>query len=126
MPPRKKQPTGPKPVVATEHDDILTYPAPETQFAGFGSHALEFKLGGWTARPERAGTIRSELCVRIYRVLTQQGIEIPYPQSSLHVRSIDQAVVDSLRERPQRRPRSDSARPADATVRASLEDSESR
>jgi small-conductance mechanosensitive channel len=112
--------------VAKEHDDILTYPAPETQFAGFGSHALEFKLGAWTARPERGGTIRSELCVRIYRVLTQEGIEIPYPQSSLHVRSIDQSVVDSFRERPQRRPRSDSARSADAIAHASRQDGDGR
>lgn len=84
--------------VAMEHDDILALPAPEAQFAGFGSHALELKLGAWTARPERVGTIRSELCVQIYRLLQQAKIEIPYPQSTLHVRSIDPAVVHSLRE----------------------------
>ena len=99
--------------VAREHDDILTYPAAETQFAGFGPHALEFKLGAWTGRPERGGSIRSELCVQIYKVLTRENIEIPYPQSTLHLRSFDGGVLDTFSARAKRRPR-EGARAADA------------
>jgi small-conductance mechanosensitive channel len=91
--------------VAQEHDDILAYPVPEAQFAGFGAHALEFKLGAWTGRPERGGSIRSELCVQIYKVLTRENIEIPYPQSTLHLRSFDAGVVESFRQQPRRRTR---------------------
>jgi len=83
--------------VAQAHADVLDFPAPETQFAGFGPHALEFKLGAWTGRPERGGTIRSELCVGIYRVLTRENIEIPFPQSTLHLRSVDSTVLDTVR-----------------------------
>jgi len=91
--------------VAKEHEDILAQPPPDAQFTGFGAHALEFKLGAWTGRPERGGGIRSEMCVRIYKMLRQEGIEIPYPQSTLHVRSFDPGVTDALRSEPQRRPR---------------------
>jgi small-conductance mechanosensitive channel len=70
--------------VAKAHEDVLSHPPPEAQFAGFGQQALEFKLGVWTSRPERAGSIRSELCIRIYQVLNREQIEIPYPQSRLH------------------------------------------
>ena len=42
--------------VAADHDDILAHPPPDTQFAGFGPNALEFKLGAWTGRPERGGS----------------------------------------------------------------------
>ena len=91
--------------VAEEHEDILAHPPPDAQFTGFGQHALEFKLGAWTGRPERAGSIRSEMCVRIYKMLRQEQIEIPYPQSTLHVRSFDPGVTDAWRgEPPQRRP----------------------
>ena len=87
--------------IAANHPDILTFPPPDTQFAGFGVSALEFKLSAWTARFERTGTIRSELCVTIYKALKQENIEIPFPQSSLHLRSIDQGVLDVLREQRQ-------------------------
>jgi small-conductance mechanosensitive channel len=97
--------------VAKEHVDILAHPPPETQFAGFGTHALEFKLGAWTGRPERGGSIRSELCVQIYKVLTRENIEIPYPQSTLHLRSLDSGVLDTFRSRPRRKPHDD-AEPA--------------
>ena len=92
--------------VAQEHEDILAHPPPDAQFIGFGQNALEFKLGAWTGRPERGGSIRSEMCVRIYKMLRQENIEIPYPQSTLHVRSFDAGVIDALRgESQQRQPR---------------------
>ncbi len=92
--------------VAEEHEDILAHPAPDAQFTGFGQHALEFKLGAWTGLPERGGSIRSEMCVRIYKMLRAENIEIPYPQSTLHVRSVDAGAAQALRgESQQRRPR---------------------
>ena len=89
--------------VAADHDDILAHPPPDTQFAGFGPNALEFKLGAWTGRPERGGTIRSEMCVEIYKVLTRENIEIPYPQSTVHLRGLDADTLDTLLGQAQRR-----------------------
>ena len=81
--------------VAQDHEDVLPHPPPETQFAGFGLHALEFKVGAWIGRPERGGSIRSELCVEIYKVLTREGIEIPYPPAS--GRGAQGGAADGLR-----------------------------
>lgn len=89
--------------IAADHPDILAFPPPDAQFSGFGVSALEFKLGAWTARFEHAGSIRSELCVAIYKALKRENIEIPYPQASLHLRSIDRGVLDGIREQPGRR-----------------------
>jgi small-conductance mechanosensitive channel len=72
--------------IAASHEDVLPYPAPDALFSGFGPYALEFRLGAWTGRPERAGRIRSDLCVQIYQTLQREGIEIPYPQSTVHLR----------------------------------------
>jgi small-conductance mechanosensitive channel len=89
--------------VASEHPDILSHPPPETQFAGFGPQALEFKVGAWTGRPERGGGIRSELCVQIYKVLTREGIEIPYPQSTLRLRG-SPGELETVRVQGERSP----------------------
>ncbi len=91
--------------IARVHPDVLEHPPADTLFAGFGPHSLDFKLGAWTSRFERAGLIRSELCVEIYKVLNREGIEIPYPQSALHLRSVDRKVVSAFREPPEYRPR---------------------
>ncbi len=72
--------------IAQRHEHVLAYPAPDTLFSGFGPYALEFRLGAWTGRPELAGRTRSDLCVQIYQRLQREGIEIPLPQSTVHLR----------------------------------------
>ncbi len=87
--------------VAKGHADVLAHPPPEAQFFGFGPHALEFRLGAWTGRPARGGSIRSELCVGIYRVLNQEKIEIPHPQPLHNLRAADTGLVSALRGQAQ-------------------------
>jgi small-conductance mechanosensitive channel len=74
--------------VATEHAKVLKDPAPELFFLGFGDSALNFELGVWTsemtAKPRR---FRSELYYAMEKKLRQCGIEIPFPQRDLHLRS---------------------------------------
>ena len=60
--------------VAREHADLLATPAPTAQFTDFGASALQFKLYAWTARSERMGAIRSELCIAIHERLKTEGI----------------------------------------------------
>ena len=60
--------------VAREHADLLATPAPTAQFTDFGASALQFKLYAWTARGERLGGIRSELCIAIHERLQAEGI----------------------------------------------------
>ena len=60
--------------VAREHADLLATPAPTAQFTDFGASALQFKLYAWTARGERLGGIRSELCIAIHERLKTEGI----------------------------------------------------
>ncbi|RRN43619.1 hypothetical protein EHV23_09280 [Lautropia dentalis] len=62
--------------VARGHDDILATPVPNAQFIDFGSSALQFKLFAWTARADRIGAIRSELCVAIHEALKENGVKL--------------------------------------------------
>ena len=36
------------------------------------------------------------MCVEIYKVLTRENIEIPYPQSTVHLRGFDAGALDVL------------------------------
>jgi small-conductance mechanosensitive channel len=74
--------------VAREHSSVLTEKPPEVFFSGFGDSSLNFELAVWTAemtfKPRR---FRSELYYAIEKKLRENGIEIPFPQRDLHLRS---------------------------------------
>jgi potassium efflux system protein len=71
--------------LAAQHPDVLDDPAPGVPFMNFGDSSLDFELRCWTVEDfVRVGT---ELRVQITRALAAQGIEIPFPQRDVHVRS---------------------------------------
>ncbi len=74
--------------VADQHPDVLTQPAPSALFEGFGDSSLNFALRAWTARTDAFLQVRSDLTVMTYGALQEAGIEIPFPQRDLHLRSI--------------------------------------
>jgi small-conductance mechanosensitive channel len=71
-----------------ENPHTLKDPAPSVFFEGFGESALSFELVVWSSemshRPRR---FRSDLNFAIERKLREAGIEIPFPQRDLHIRS---------------------------------------
>jgi small-conductance mechanosensitive channel len=71
-----------------ENPHTLKDPAPSVFFDGFGESALNFELVVWSSemshRPRR---FRSDLNFAIERHLREAGIEIPFPQRDLHIRS---------------------------------------
>ena len=75
--------------VADEHPKVLKEPMPELFFVGFGDSSLNFELGVWsneaTISPRR---FRSDLFFAIEQKLRENGIEIPFPQQDLHVRTV--------------------------------------
>ncbi len=74
--------------VFAAHSGIVDYPAVRILFVGFGDSSLDFLARGWTARFEDWVTTRSELMVAMERSLKEAGVEIPFPQRDLHLRSI--------------------------------------
>jgi small-conductance mechanosensitive channel len=73
--------------VAREHPDVLDQPPPSAVFMGFGASSLDFSLRMWTLRQEPFPQLKSDVGVGMYKVLTEAGIEIPFPQTDLHVYS---------------------------------------
>jgi small-conductance mechanosensitive channel len=79
---------------------ITAAPEPTVLFIGFGANALDFAIRAWTHEFGEWVGIRSELTVRVYEALRAAGIEIPFPQQDLHLRSISPDAGAVLARRP--------------------------
>ncbi|HEY8954296.1 mechanosensitive ion channel family protein [Chitinophaga sp.] len=77
----------------TGRKDVLTVPAPFIQLTDFGDNAVNFKVYFWVGDLDNAGRLQNEVMSFIYTALNQAGIEIPYPQRDLHIRSVDEAIL---------------------------------
>jgi len=82
--------------VARAHDEVLEDPEPKAIFTGFGDSALDFELRAWT-RGDFVATA-SDLRVGIDQTLAEHGIEIPFPQRDLHLRSVGKGAAERLAE----------------------------
>jgi potassium-dependent mechanosensitive channel len=82
--------------VAEGHSEVLPQPPPEALFLTFGASSLDFQLQVWTARGGSWMTLRSELSIEINRLFKEAGIEIPYPQQDLNLRSVDPLVLAAM------------------------------
>jgi small-conductance mechanosensitive channel len=74
--------------IAEEHKDVRKKPAPKAYFMEFGDSSLNFRLLAWVNLDNRL-TVESEINVQINKKLAEAGIEIPFPQRDLHIRSDD-------------------------------------
>ena len=76
--------------VAEEHPDVLQEPAALPLFSGFGDSSLDFRMLFWIAKADMRFSIQSDVNVKINKALKEAGIEIPFPQVDLHVKSVDE------------------------------------
>jgi small-conductance mechanosensitive channel len=84
--------------VASAQPTAMLDPAPVALFKGFGESSLDFVLRFWTLDASLAHVARSEAGAAVSEALAAEGIEIPFPQRDLHVRSVDPGVADALKK----------------------------
>ena len=71
---------------------------------GLGESSLDFNLLVWIDEPRKQFRIKSDIYFRIEAILRHRGVEIPFPQRDLHVRSgnlpieFSPQLTDSLAE----------------------------
>ena len=78
--------------VMQANPDILSEPEPYVLFTGFGNSSLDFEVRAWTNEFALFQIVRSALCVGFEAALRDAGIEIPFPQRDLHIRSVRAAL----------------------------------
>jgi potassium efflux system protein len=83
---------------AGEHPEALDTPPPQALFRNFGESSLDFEVritipeyGDWVG-------IQSEIYLAVHSALKQAGIEIPFPQRDLHLRSVAAEAFQGIAE----------------------------
>jgi small-conductance mechanosensitive channel len=73
--------------VALENPEILRDPEPDVHLREFGDSSWNMKLRIWIDNPKRHPVVRSDINCAIVRKFRENGVEIPFPQRDLHLRS---------------------------------------
>ncbi|MGB5587332.1 MAG: hypothetical protein WBN78_06150, partial [Gammaproteobacteria bacterium] len=90
---------------------VIPEPEPFVVFHGFGDSSLDFELRAWCNFNDGLQVL-TQLNVGINRALADNGIEIPFPQRDLHLRSVDPELGPMLSGSKQSPPAAATAKPA--------------
>ena len=74
---------------ARVHPAVVPEPAPMALFTGFGESSLDFEMRIWIGDIDKRLIAKSAVLAEIDRRFREAGIEIPFPQRDLHLRSVD-------------------------------------
>jgi potassium efflux system protein len=81
---------------AGSNERVLEDPKPWAIFLGFGESSLDFRLLFWIAEADTRLGIQSEVTIKINHMIKEAGIQIPFPQRDLHLRSADAKIFDRI------------------------------
>jgi small-conductance mechanosensitive channel len=83
---------------AADHPDVVQDPPPRVLFTEFGDSSINFQLLIWVLDPLQIPFASSDVRLKIWDLLQEHEIEIPFPQRDLHLRSAVPLPVTSVRE----------------------------
>ena len=81
---------------AAGHEAVVRDPAPSAIFTAFGNSSIDFELRVWIGDISCRQVVRSELGQEVDRLFREAGVEIPFPQRDLHLRSLDKSLLDRM------------------------------
>jgi potassium efflux system protein len=71
---------------------VLDDPPPKVFFVGFGDSSLNFRLNVYSRELADRLPLTHAVHEQILGALRKNGIEIPFPQRDLHLRSVDDKI----------------------------------
>ena len=78
--------------VAKKNEHVLKHPEPIVFFDEFADSSLNFTLGIWTSTfTDKPRRLKSELYFEIFKQFKKEGIEIPFPQRDVYIKSQPEA-----------------------------------
>ena len=72
---------------ANRNKNISVNPKPFVRFNNFGDSALEFQIYFWVEESFWVENIKSELRYSIDEEFRKNGVQIPFPQRDVHIKS---------------------------------------
>ena len=83
---------------AMESDRVLSSPKPQVRLLEFGESAVVFDIRLWITDPEGGvGNVRDDVLMRVWDKFKENGIEIPFPQRDIHVRSWSEQASEAIK-----------------------------
>lgn len=87
--------------LAAQHPDVLRDPPPEVIFSDLGDSSLIFLLRIWTAKElGNPQALKSDLYFSIFDAFREHGIEMPFSQLDVHLRTVDASIINALPTSP--------------------------
>ena len=71
--------------VAQGHPLVMQDPAPRARLRTFNESSIDFDLLVWAKEPQDRGRITLEISKKIYHNFNDEGVNIPFPQRSIHI-----------------------------------------
>ena len=70
---------------------VLKAPPPTVWMSEYGDNSVNFTIHCWIRDPEDGvGNVRSAVLKKLWWLFKEHGVEIPFPQRDIHIRSSDQ------------------------------------
>ena len=85
---------------AERHGLVLDDPAPFAVFKNFGESSLDFRLYFWIELNDKTNglLVSSDLRIMIEKKLADEGIDVPFPQRSIHLSAGEPMQVEIVRK----------------------------
>ena len=80
---------------AEEHPLTVSYPEPFVTWQDFGASSLDFDLRAFVRDISKGLQVRTELRFAIFKALKEAGVEIPFPQQDIYVKSLPDSLVEA-------------------------------
>ncbi len=79
---------------AADVQRVMTLPKPACLMKGFGDSSVDLEIRIWIRDPmSGCSNVKSEVLLGVWDKFHEHGIEIPYPQRDLHLRSISKESI---------------------------------
>lgn len=81
---------------ANDHPLIVRFPEPFVVFMNFGESSLDFEIRAFVRDIGTGLRVRTDLRFAIVKAFREAGIEIPFPQRDVHIRSIAPSALPAV------------------------------
>lgn len=82
--------------IVQEHPLVKKHPQPLVLFDEFGNSSLNFKIYLWVTDAAKKFVVISDILFAVDQAFRELGVEIPFPQRDLHLRSVSEGSLKDL------------------------------
>jgi small-conductance mechanosensitive channel len=79
--------------VAQRDGRVRKRPLPDVLLKAFGESSIDFTVRVWLNRPDDIPTVSSDLRFSLHAAFERSGIQMPFPQRDIHLRSAEPLTV---------------------------------